>query len=98
MTTVWSRAGPDEVRCDGLDENCNGSTDEGLLGRMFQAWCVPFLEHAVQECGNAAQTRPNSSVQVAPRPENRVIDERCDSVDNDCDGETDEDFPWTESW
>ena len=66
---------------------------------MFQAWRVPLLEHAVQECGNAAQTRLNSSAQVAP--EARKIGHWTNDVTRWTTTVMEKPmktFPWTESW
>ena len=76
--------GPDgraDTTCDGVDDNCDGETDEafdggacdtGLLGACAAGTlgCIDLEEVCVQD-GEAG-------------------DEVCDDVDNDCDGEVDE--------
>jgi hypothetical protein len=82
---------PDEI-CDGIDNNCNGLVDEGLIG-----CCVPESE---QECGfnDLGECKMGKEIcdengswgecQGAIFPE----DELCDDKDNDCNGKTDEIF------
>ncbi|MCB9528984.1 MAG: hypothetical protein H6701_11505 [Myxococcales bacterium] len=81
-----SRAGPE--RCNGADDDCDGEVDEGLgLG----AACVGALPcgQGVVECGEDGETRcstdPGGSVEQGV--------ERCNGVDDDCDGVSDEGLP-----
>lgn len=62
--------------CDGIDNNCNGATDENLF-RLCSSKCGD----GVETCSNGfwagcTATQPTSEI--------------CDGVDNDCDGEIDE--------
>ena len=74
-------AGAGEEICDGLDNDCNGKTDEGLptlacgKGQCFHtvSSCVGGV---LQDCDPFAGAGP----------------EVCDGVDNDCDGDQDEDL------
>lgn len=81
--------------CDGLDNNCDGQIDENIL-TLF------YLDNDGDGFGNF-----NESVEACQAPEDYVpngndcddddevsypsASERCDGVDNDCDGEIDED-------
>ncbi|MEO1262504.1 MAG: MopE-related protein [Bacteroidota bacterium] len=85
--------GADEA-CNGLDDNCNGQIDEGVLSTFF-------LDSDGDGFGDAA-----SSLQDCSAPTNYVTNsddcndadpavfpgatEVCDDVDNDCDGMIDE--------
>jgi len=73
--------------CDGIDNDCNGETDEGTdvacdgPANSDGSVCTPGF----QRCIGGTLTDACLGA-VLPSPES------CDSVDNDCDGETDEDL------
>ncbi|MCB9636037.1 MAG: PKD domain-containing protein [Sandaracinus sp.] len=80
-TACEGAVGPTVERCNGLDDDCDGATDEGVrrtCGSDVGA-CRPGVERCVDgaftglcEGGNAAR------------------DEACDGLDDDCDGSVDE--------
>jgi len=81
--------GPEDERCDGLDNDCDRITDEGCacLEGQFEA-CGTDTGECRQGTRTCAEGEWGGCVnEVAP------VDELCDGCDNDCDGAADEDFP-----
>ncbi len=65
--------------CDSKDNNCNGSVDEGL----GTTTC------GQGECGHTVNNCVGGQTQSCD-PFEGTVDETCDSKDNDCDGDVDE--------
>jgi len=80
--------------CDGLDNNCNGQTDEGVLllfYRDFDNDGYGNLSITTQACSAPVGYVANSSdCNDSNGAINPGATEICDGVDNDCDGLSDE--------
>ncbi|MBK9265758.1 MAG: hypothetical protein IPM54_38970 [Polyangiaceae bacterium] len=81
--------------CDGTDENCDGVIDDGINcpctveGEMRSCYSGSMSTKDVGQCKAGVQTCISGAWgtcdnEVLPKPE------ACDSLDNDCDGESDE--------
>ena len=90
LSCTAQAAGGSDERCDGVDNNCNGSIDEGVAGCCNEGETRPCgLDEGVctagtQTCG-ADQTFGACSGR-GPDPK-----ELCNGLDDDCDGRADED-------
>jgi hypothetical protein len=85
--------GPSDEICDGLDNNCDGSIDEGIANSTaIVCYEGPAGTMGVGECRAGVRYCTNGGFdgpcdrQIIPQ------EEVCDNLDNDCDGEVDEGF------
>ena len=73
----------DEEVCNGIDDNCDGSFDEGFdctLGREVSC---------TTDCGTPGSGICALGCEIPPAEDCRPPDEICDGEDNDCDGAPD---------
>ncbi|GMV43126.1 MAG: hypothetical protein AMXMBFR64_48420 [Myxococcales bacterium] len=80
--------------CDGLDNSCNGMTDEGFVyqGQPIGGPCdgVGACGVGTVECFNASNARCSTEPGGS---QSQSVPETCNGADDDCDGETDEASP-----
>ncbi|MCP4922260.1 MAG: hypothetical protein GY913_35610 [Proteobacteria bacterium] len=84
----------DESVCDGLDDDCDGQVDEGLLSTLYvdeddDGWGTEVSEDRcpISEPGWSTQTGDCDDGDRTVSPD---ADEFCNGQDDDCDGQVDE--------
>ena len=79
---------PAAETCDGLDEDCDGQTDEtfGDLGDACTVGTGACARDSVMVCA------PDGLGTECDAAAGNDVPERCNAVDDDCDGRVDEDF------
>ncbi len=77
--------------CDDKDNDCNGQTDEGFsVGVICEG--IGVCGEGLTECDASNPTRTLCSTDIGGS-QHQHADELCNAFDDDCDGQTDEDFP-----
>jgi hypothetical protein len=83
--------GASEVSCDGLDNDCNGQTDEDFGLTMLNGVLVTGSGKAcgVGKCVGGVTTCKSDESGIYCPTEANAASEVCNKVDDDCDGKTD---------
>ena len=85
--------GPTEETCDGLDNNCDGSIDEGVANTTaIVCYDGPSGTMAIGECRAGVRYCQDGGFDGPCDGQITPVEEMCDNLDNDCDGEVDEGF------
>ncbi len=85
-TCTPGAAAPDDVVCDGEDEDCDGSVDEGYVVRDTTCGVGACAANGQTRCVGGAEQDTCTPGQAA------AGDAACDGQDADCDGAVDEDY------
>jgi hypothetical protein len=81
--------------CDGLDNDCDGSTDEGALWSDKGTGCTAGTGECQRSGARICDASSPSGPTVCSATPGTAGVEVCDGLDNDCDGSTDEGAPWS---
>ncbi|MEZ4265951.1 MAG: MopE-related protein [Myxococcota bacterium] len=78
--------GPSDTSCNGKDDNCNGSTDEGYVPTPTTCGAGSCSAGGMMICSAGVPTNTCSPGTGS------TTDATCNGIDDDCDGQTDEDY------
>jgi YD repeat-containing protein len=76
----------DDTNCDGIDDDCNGSADDGYVGAPTQCGVGACQAQGAMSCIGGTVVDGCAPGQPA------AADTTCDGQDDDCDGAVDEEF------
>ncbi len=75
-----------DATCDGVDDDCDGTNDEDYQSLALQCGVGACQAAGQTECIAGQVVQQCSPLQPAPS------DSTCDAIDDDCDGQSDEDY------
>jgi hypothetical protein len=78
---------PNDITCDGIDDNCNGSNDEGYIPVVTNCGIGACAASGITSCINGGVQ--DSCLPGFPAPSDAI----CNAIDDDCDGPIDEEVP-----
>ncbi len=89
--------------CDNLDNDCDGSTDESITGtgasgcdaKSTKGVCATGASSIARTCSAGTWSCNYGGVSGYAATEQNASGSRCDNLDNDCDGSTDESITGT---
>jgi hypothetical protein len=88
-----SNAEGNEETCDGLDNDCDGETDEGFLFVDYDGTIKALGESCgTGACADGVVQCAESGAAAECSSAGAATDETCNDVDDDCDGEVDEEL------
>jgi hypothetical protein len=76
-----------DATCDNVDDDCDGQTDEDYVPPVTSCGSGPCLASGVLSCLRGVTT--DTCEPLAPTVE---TDTTCDAIDDDCDGQTDDNY------
>jgi len=79
-----------DTSCDGLDSDCNGTTDEDFAAGPSTCGVGACAATGVRSCTGGVE-----SDTCVPGPKLATSDTTCDGIDDECDGNTDDDVQAT---
>ena len=88
-TCTPGTAEPSDVTCDGVDDNCNGQTDEDFVSESITCGLGACFAEGTRTCSNGAPV--DNCIPGTPA----ASDATCDGVDDDCNGESDDGYVQT---
>ncbi|MFO0749616.1 MAG: MopE-related protein [Myxococcota bacterium] len=86
-TCVPGTAAASDATCNGVDDDCDGTDDEGFVGAATSCGLGACARSGTETCVGGA-VDPGCT----PGGKTEADDATCDGVDGDCDGDTDEGF------